>query len=314
MKILVAEDEPNTRHLLSGVLRKWGYEVVAVADGEEAWRELASGTIRLVVCDWEMPLLEGPELCARVRERLRSPHVYFVLLTHHADSESMARGLDAGADDFLSKPYNPVELRARLEVGKRLLDVHDDLLNKNEQLDRLNETLRQLATTDALTQLGNRRSLDETMGPLHQLAREHHQTYALLLLDIDRFKSINDRFGHVAGDMVLASTADALRSATRKGDLVFRYGGEEYVVIARGASNEAMTTLAERLRVAVGTQPVDIGAVSDPLNVTISIGCALFDGDEAVEWQALIARADAALYTAKDSGRNRFVVAGEIKP
>jgi DNA-binding response OmpR family regulator len=147
VRILVAEDEPNTRHLLSGALRKWGYEVVTAADGEEAWTVLERDPIRLVVCDWEMPHLEGPDLCLRVRSQIRSPYIYFVLLTHYADSESIARGLDSGADDFLSKPFNPVELRARLEVGKRLLRLHDELLAKDDELDRLNEKLRLLAAT-----------------------------------------------------------------------------------------------------------------------------------------------------------------------
>jgi diguanylate cyclase (GGDEF)-like protein len=310
MRILVADDEPNTRHLLAGVLRKWGYDVVAVADGEAAWAELEREPIRLVVCDWEMPLLEGPDLCARIRKQLRSPHVYFVLLTHHADSESIARGLDAGADDFLSKPYNPTELRARLEVGKRLLLLHDELLAKNGELDRLNETLRHLASTDALTQLGNRRSLEETMGQLHPLAAERGDTYGVLLLDIDRFKAVNDRFGHAAGDRVLAGAADAVRSATRRGDLLFRYGGEEYVVIARGATGATLTALAERVRVTVAAWPMETGTPSGQIQITASLGCAWFDGREQIGWQALVSRADEALYAAKDSGRDRYVVAG----
>jgi diguanylate cyclase (GGDEF)-like protein len=310
MKILVAEDEPNTRTLLSGALRKWGYDVVSVADGEAAWHELERGAIRLVVCDWEMPFLEGPDLCLRVRTQLRGPYIYFVLLTHHADSASIARGLDSGADDFLSKPFNPVELRARLEVGKRLLGLHDELLSKNEQLDALNEKLRYLAATDSLTQLGNRRSLDETMGPLHTLAAARGQTYGVLLLDIDHFKVINDRYGHPAGDRVLARTADALRGATREGDLVFRYGGEEYVVVALGTTVETLTGLAERLRVAVASTPMDTGTPHGAVNVTASLGCALYDGRESVEWPALVARADAALYIAKGAGRDRIVIAG----
>lgn len=313
MRILVVDDDANTRVLLSGALRKWGYQVVAVADGEEAWLELERDPNQLVLCDWEMPNLEGPDLCLRVRARIPSPYVYFVLLTHHSDSQSVARGLDSGADDFVSKPFNPVELRARLEVGKRMLRLHESLLAKTQELDRLNEKLRHLAATDSLTQLGNRRGLEETMGPLHALATERGQTYGVLLLDIDHFKSINDRFGHPTGDRVLSATAEALRSVTRGSDLVFRYGGEEYVVVASGTNTAALRGLAERLRIAVANQAIDTRTPAGIVHISVSLGGALFDGREAVDWRTLVARADAALYAAKNAGRNCFVVTGECE-
>lgn len=307
MKILVAEDEATTRLLLAGTLRKWGYDVVAVEDGEAAWGKLQTGDFRLVLCDWEMPGMDGVELSQKIRGRSADlPYLYFVLITNHADSQSVARGLAAGADDYLRKPFDPVELRARLEVGSRLLKLQDQLLSKNKELDALNDQLRQLASTDALTSLENRRSLDETAASIHDSGVANRRSYGLLILDIDHFKSINDRFGHPVGDAVLSTIAAALRDATRGSDRVFRYGGEEYVVIFPDATAATLSKLAERLRGAVAQCQVD--ANGEVVRVTTSVGAALFDPGETVGWREILRRADAALYVAKQSGRDRTVV------
>jgi len=308
MKLLVVEDEPTTRMLLQHSIRRWGYDVVAVENGALGWDELRKGDVRLVVCDWEMPVLDGPALCQRVRELCIDFYIYFVLLTHHADSDFLARGLAAGADDYLSKPLNPVELRARLEVGKRLLALHDELLTKNAELDQMNKRLSFLAGTDSLTLLPNRRSFDESMGQLHEVAARRAQPYGILVVDLDHFKSINDRFGHSAGDTALSSMANVLRSATTESDFVFRYGGEEFVVIVGAASEAALLAVAERIRESVAKARIVIGS-GEPLRLTTSVGATIYDGSEQVAWTAVLERADAALYTAKRGGRDRVVVA-----
>lgn len=308
MKLLVVEDEPGTRMLLQGSIRRWGYDVRAVENGGEAWEELRKGDIRLVVCDWEMPVLDGPSLCQRVRELCVDHYVYFVLLTQHADSESLARGLAAGADDYLSKPLNPVELRARLEVGQRLLALHDELLARNAELDQMNKRLAYLAGTDSLTLLPNRRSLDESMGALHEIAHRRRLPYGLLVVDMDHFKRVNDRFGHSTGDAVLAAAASALRAATTESDFVFRYGGEEFVAFVGATSSHALMTVGERIRNAISEVKIYAGT-GDRVDLTASVGGAVFSGVAPAEWRGVLERADAALLSAKRNGRNQVVLA-----
>lgn len=307
MKVLVVEDDVTTRLLLSGALRKWGYDVVAVADGEDAWDEVKKREARLVITDWEMPRLDGAGLCKRIRTQLGSQYTYVLLLTNYKDPDHIVQGLSAGADDFISKPFNPLELQARLAVGQRILSLQDDLLEKNRELERLNLQLARIAATDALTQLGNRRSFDDALQRVHALSLRHGRPYGVLMADLDHFKSINDRFGHAIGDKVLAEVAAAFRNATRSEDELFRYGGEEVVILTREQTLPGLASLCERLRVAAASVRIS-AADASPVKISVSIGAALHDGKERIDGPALVARADEALYTAKREGRDRFVL------
>lgn len=308
MKVLVVEDDVTTRLLLSGALRKWGYEVVAVADGEDAWDEVKKRDARLVITDWEMPRLDGAGLCKRIRTQLGSQYTYVLLLTNYKDPDHIVQGLSAGADDFISKPFNPLELQARLAVGQRILSLQDDLLEKNRELERLNLQLARIAATDALTQLGNRRSFDDALQRVHALSLRHGRAYGVLMADLDHFKSINDRFGHAVGDKVLAEVAAAFRNATRSEDELFRYGGEEVVILTREQTPQGLAALCERLRVAAASVRI-AGPDGTPVKISVSIGAALHDGKERIDGPALVSRADEALYTAKREGRDRFRLA-----
>ncbi len=303
MHILLAEDDRTTRVLLARVLTRWGYEVTAVADGAEALSRIRAEGIRLVVSDWDMPDLDGPTLVRRLREQ-REPYVYVVLVTSYSDPEHAVFGLEAGADDFIGKPCDTAELRARLNVGRRILALQDDLAARADALRRANVALSLIAATDPLCEIGNRRSFDEALARVHA----RRAGYGVLMADIDHFKVVNDTHGHAAGDRVLVAAARATCEALGDDGELFRYGGEELVAIVPGATSvEGLRDIAERMRVAVEATQVRRHD-GRALAVTLSVGGTLRDptGDEAAE--AVLKRADDALFAAKEGGRNRVVM------
>ncbi len=305
MKVLLAEDDRATRMILSRVLERWGYEVVTASDGHAALAHVASGDLRMVITDWQMPGLDGPALCARIRQQ-REPYVYIVLLTSFRDPEHLVQGLEAGADDFIAKPFDPAELRARLNVGRRILRLQEDLSARADALRRANEALSRIAATDALLGIGNRRAFDEALARTHAAATAGARPFGLLLGDIDHFKDVNDRHGHLVGDQVLIQVADALRGALGADGEVFRYGGEELVAIVNTADNlDALVRVAERLRAAVASRAVQVEHDARPLSVTLSLGAARWTPAEALGPEALVHRADVALYASKHGGRDR---------
>jgi two-component system cell cycle response regulator len=302
MKVLVAEDDRTSRVLLTRTLERWGYQVVAVEDGERAWEELSLSAPRMLISDWEMPRLDGPSLCRRVKERRAGePYVFALLLTQHSDSERIVEGLEAGADDFVSKPFVPAELRARLGVGRRFLALQDELAARYCQIERANEQLSRIAATDPLMNIGNRRRFDSAMAAQQTAGRG----YGFFMVDIDHFKSVNDRHGHATGDRVLAAVAQALQTALGTDGEAFRYGGEEIGVVIPGLAAEGLAGVGERLRQAIGGVTLDLGE-GPPLRVTASLGGA--PAAEGIDWKTVVERGDAALYTAKREGRDRVVL------
>jgi len=306
MRVLVAEDDRTTRVLLTRTLEQWGYEVTAVADGEQAAEEFARSSPRMLISDWEMPLLDGPGLCQRIRRRAGTNHVFILLLTSHTDSDRIVQGLEAGADDFVTKPFVPAELRARLGVGRRFLALQDELADQYRQLERANEQLSLVAATDPLMNIGNRRTFEQEMTAVHARSLESGQPYGFLMVDVDHFKSVNDRFGHAVGDRVLSAVADALRSTLPEKGRAFRYGGEEIAVLLPGESNHGTSDWGEKLRVAVASLRLDCDE-TEPLKVTASFGAAHCSDARSDGWHPIVERADQALYTAKRDGRNRVV-------
>jgi two-component system cell cycle response regulator len=229
MKVLVAEDDRTSRVLLTRTLERWGYQVVAVEDGELAWEEMTRSAPRMLISDWEMPRLDGPSLCRRIKQRpAGAPYVFALLLTQHSDVERIVEGLNAGADDFVTKPFVPAELRARLGVGRRFLALQDELAEGYRQIQRANEQLSRIAATDPLMNIGNRRRFDSAMADLHERGT---RPYGFFMVDIDHFKSVNDRHGHAVGDRVLAAVAQAVQAALGAEGEAFRYGGEEIAVV-----------------------------------------------------------------------------------
>ena len=225
MKILIADDDPVSSRLLDRLLVKWGYEVIAAHDGSEAWEVLqAENAPRVALLDWIMPGIDGLEICRRVRARSSQPYVYIMLLTANDKVGNLVEGLESGADDYLTKPFHPQELRARLRVGLRMLDLESRLVEARE-------SLRFKASHDSLTTIWNRGAIIEMLERELSRARRDGSSVGILLADIDHFKKVNDTLGHDGGDFLLKTVADRLRSVTRIDDMVARLGGDEFVVV-----------------------------------------------------------------------------------
>jgi diguanylate cyclase (GGDEF)-like protein len=291
MKILIAEDQPTSALFLRHILEKMGHQAIVAPDGEQAWRLIRDGGAPLLISDWMMPYLDGPDLCRRIRAEMRHAYIYIILLTSRDRREDRLIGLRAGADDFLTKPPDPVELALRLEIADRILAVHD-------QLARQNSRLVELATTDELTGVKNRRRFGEDLELFFAHAFRQGAPLSLVMLDIDHFKSYNDSFGHPAGDEVLRTVGSILRASVRKHDVVARYGGEEFAVLLPGSGPSETLEVAERLRAAIADRNWP------HRKVTASLGVATMTPG-LLDAAALVDQADRALYQSKLAGRDR---------
>ena len=247
MRILIADDSVVSRHLLEATLRKWGYEVVVATDGVEAWNVLqGENPPRLAILDWVMPGLTGPEVCSRVRENSRHrdlDYTYIVLLSSKSQREDLIEGLEAGADDYLTKPFDQHELKVRLRAGTRIIDLQRELVSAREEL-------REQATKDFLTRIWNRSSILDVLSRELARASREKRSVGVVLADLDRFKSVNDTYGHFAGDAVVREFTRRLTAAMRPYDSLGRYGGEEFLIIRPGCDERCAGNQGERLRAA----------------------------------------------------------------
>src|SRR6187551_2862384 len=305
-RILVVDPDEKRRALVRAMLDSEGYEAVYLPDGDEALRLTSEYEPDLILLAVELPSGSGLELCGELRASDPRRHYPVLLLGDDGDEQSAARGLLAGADDFMAQPIREVELRARIRVQLRNKRFYDALQRLRDERD----SLRRDAQIDPLTNVLNRRSLEATMRQRCQL----RERFGVLFVDLDHFKQVNDRFGHDSGDRVLIAVANVIKSGLRPGDIIGRYGGEEFVAVVAGAGPESARLVAERLRRSVEAMLPPKGG---PARLTISIGTTVFDPEQSDESsEALLHRADMALYAAKRSGRNRVVLAapGESLP
>jgi diguanylate cyclase (GGDEF)-like protein len=296
MRILVAEDTPSSRRLLEGALTTAGYDVVTVPDGTAAWTSFESGDApQLAVLDWEMPGLTGPQVCRKVRACGSQAYTYMLLLTSKTNIGDLVEAMEAGADDYITKPFDPAELFARLRSGRRILDLQAQLLAAREEL-------REQATRDALTGVWNRYSILEILcRDLARAAREGGHV-GIALMDLDHFKAVNDTYGHLAGDAVLQQAARRVEGAVRTYDAIGRYGGEEFLAVLPGCREADAVALAERMRHALAAEPARLE--ERELRMSASFGVASAPGGR---FEDMIHAADEALYRAKRSGRNRVI-------
>jgi two-component system chemotaxis response regulator CheY len=304
LKVLLAEDDDTSRRVLAMAVCSLGYECREAHDGLEAWEMHQREPADVIISDWQMPRMDGLELCRRTRvSREEGTYTYFILMTAFDDKEHFARGMEAGADDYHPKPVDLDELRARLASASRVLGVYRELAEKNALLRRDSQASFRFARVDALTQVANRFSMDEDLKTLWSRAGRYGHGYSIAICDVDRFKAFNDHFGHIAGDEALRRVAQAIRNELREGDGLYRYGGEEFLVLLPEQPLEEAAHAMNRVRVAV--EQLAIPAPDKPGVLTISVGVAHLDPSHDLTLEDWLRRADAALYCAKSSGRNR---------
>lgn len=296
MRILIADDEPVSLRMLEKTLQRVGYEVIAVRNGRKAAEELCRPEgPRLALLDWMMPELDGPAVCREVRSKRGQCHVHLVLLTSKNSKQDVVTGLESGADDYLIKPFDPEELKARLHTGLRILQLEDNLLEAREEM-------RYKATHDALTSLLNRGTIVELLA--HELARTRREGCCTIAVlgDLDHFKLVNDTYGHQVGDEVLREVGRRLLGSVRSYDFVGRYGGEEFLLVLNNCDADESTERAEGIRSAVAQS--QILTTCGPISITVSLGVTASRSRAVETVEEFIGEADRALYSAKASGRN----------
>jgi diguanylate cyclase (GGDEF)-like protein len=305
MKILIADDDIISSRVLEGFLKKWGYEVRVTADGEEAWQALQEEDApQMAILDWMMPRVDGVEVCRRLRQRGPEPYVYALLLTAKGQKQDVVEGIEAGADDYLTKPFDPGELQARLRAGRRILALQGALISARD-------ALKFQATHDPLTGLWNRLATADALRRELKRSARQKQSVSVIMADLDRFKSVNDTHGHLCGDAALREAAERLVSSVRAYDTVGRYGGEEFMLVLPDCNIQGALRQAERIRGKFARDPFDLPEGRIP--VTLSLGVASVEATEGREHEVLIWAADQALYRAKARGRNCVEPASEAE-
>ena len=295
MDVLIVDDDPITRLALCAALEEWGLNPVVAENGNRALELLEQDNPpHLLILDWSMPGISGPELCKILRARDDGQFFYILMLTGKEGNEAVIEAMEAGADDFLSKPFDHRVLKVRIAAGSRIV--------------RLEQTLNQLASRDSLTQCWNRRMIDELFDSTLAEARRKETPLCVMMVDIDHFKAINDTYGHAIGDSALQHMVAILNQNLREYDQVGRYGGEEFIVVLPTTDRDSAWGIAERVRSALEYQPTILKDGRE-ISMTVSIGLALFDPQRDPDRRSLMERADQALYKAKRSGRNRIIVA-----
>ena len=296
MRILVADDDPLTLHMVVYRMRQWGHEVVTCSDGEEAWEILESDQLpQVAILDWMMPKLDGVQVCQKIRARSSDPYVYVILLTGRDDTQDLIAGLEAGADDYLCKPFHLGELEARLRSGKRIVDLQAELIDARE-------SLRIQAMQDPLTKALNHGAIMDYLHRELSRAQRDKLPLSVIMADLDEFKRVNDTFGHLAGDYVLVEATKRFRDCLRPYDAIGRYGGEEFLIVLPGSDAETAMKQAERIQSSLSNDPILISDSTIP--VTVSQGVTTWEGSYADDVRAIVSAADNALYLVKSSGRD----------
>lgn len=297
--VLVVEDNHFLRHVLCNMLQEDGNTVTAVADGDEALEHLRQHPCPIVITDWVMPGMDGLDLCRAIRSQEQDCYTYIILLTAQESKADLVTGLEAGADEYLIKPINEAELRARLKIAKRILNLERSLKQSLEEL-------KHLSVKDPLTELYNRRFLAERLPQEIKRAARYGRNLSLIMLDIDHFKGINDNFGHGTGDAVLKACAGMLQEAIRQDvDWAARYGGEEFLLILPETDHAGALVVAERLRERMASSPLVIGGLEVAMTASFGVSTWPHSRRGALAAEALLEAADRALYQAKKTGRNK---------
>lgn len=305
LDILVVDDSAASRHAMELAIRALGHRCRAASDGLEASRLLAQHPADVVISDWEMPHMNGAELCRLIRQAEKNGHyTYFILLSAFHDRLHLLEGMAAGADDYQKKPVDLDELEARLVSAARVVGLHRRLAERETILRRDSSRYRTASRTDALTGAGNRAHLDEELAAAWSRAQRYRHRFSLAILDVDHFKELNDCLGHLAGDEALRQVVEATRKALRTSDSVFRYGGEEFVVLLPEQTLADAISAVERVRAQIAATKIAASKRGGRV-LSVSGGVAELDFERDASVADWLARADAALYAAKANGRDR---------
>ena len=301
-EVLIADDDPVSRRMLEIWLQKWKFRVTAVQNGLDAWALLQKEDApSMAILDWMMPGIDGLELCRRIRKQRMESYRYVVLLTAKGGKSDKVTGLEAGADDYLVKPFDLDELRARVRAGRRILKLQHQLLHAHE-------ALRFEAAHDRLTGIWNRGAITDLLQRELRRSLRNRDPLGVMMVDVDHFKNVNDSHGHLAGDEVLRQVAQRLAETLRNYDYVGRYGGEEFLAVISSCRPSDLISTAERLRMRVAGEPVNTPNFKLPVTVSIGVASSVPGGSRHEHWEDLVRSADAALYRAKENGRNRVEV------
>lgn len=292
LTILVIEDHPDQRDLLAIVLQREGYRVVTAGNGVEALETLAAERVHIALSDIMMPKMDGFELIHKIRSNPQLKNIYLILITARIQEGDRVRGLDLGADDYITKPFSFSELLARVRVGARVVQYQEHLEHQTQ--------------VDSLTGLFNRRAFEKKIGEEFERAQRYHHPVSLLILDIDNFKTINDTYGHHGGDMALIKISDTLRRKTRRSDFAARYGGEEFLLILPESDEESALQVAQKIHEEI--RSCRFGTDDRPFLLTVSIGLSSTTNKLYPDWREMVNDADRALYRAKNSGKDRVEV------
>jgi two-component system cell cycle response regulator len=314
MRILLAGDDPTSRLITQVTLRNLGHDCVTVADGIAAWDAFRLRRPDVVISDWGMPGLSGLQLCRKIRADESGSYTYLIMVTAHRAADQVLEGMSAGTDDYLTKPLDPDDLKARLIPAARVTALHSQMARQRVQLEALNEELITIARRDALTGLGNRRALKEDLEVLEARVTRYGQCYCMALIDVDLFKPYNDTYGHPAGDRILQTVAGQLKAEARGGDELYRYGGEEFLCIFPEQSLATGTIAAERMRQSLEQLAIPHAGNPPTGILTISAGVAVLRAGQTRPVADVLKEADEALYRAKQLGRNRVEAATTDEP
>ncbi len=314
MRILIVDDDATSRLLLKAIVTKFGHTCLVAEDGTTGWELLTNGGVDVLLTDWMMPGMDGPELCRRVRSEPGDRYIYIVLTTGLDHPEHILEGMSAGADDYLTKPVDSFAVQTRLVAAERVTGLHRKLALTQEELERANLELLEQSRTDELTGLGNRRRMEEDLARTHARAMRCGRTYGVALFDIDYFKAYNDHYGHLGGDETLRRVASSIDIVVRAGECAYRYGGEEFLLLMPDCRpTDSIYITGERIRRAVYEVGIPhVARPYDPLFVTLSGGVASWTPGSPLSFIEVLEEADEALFQAKSDGRNRVYAAPSV--